>query len=184
MTTHVLNVKLTHGLKVSSMAVPSDCDFMDFKVAAQKVTGVPVEDQKILFRGKPMNDGDALFAIGVRDGSKLMLIESEARRRAKVPVHQLMPAMSPADAATLKKVHEVQASADKLEKELVQVESDVAKTGTIDAESKKQLRRIQEMLERELLKLDSLSGEGIRDQRRAQVQRINALCERTEALLS
>eukprot|EP00240_Pyramimonas_obovata_P007024 CAMPEP_0118923124 /NCGR_PEP_ID=MMETSP1169-20130426/1771_1 /TAXON_ID=36882 /ORGANISM="Pyramimonas obovata, Strain CCMP722" /LENGTH=166 /DNA_ID=CAMNT_0006864069 /DNA_START=398 /DNA_END=898 /DNA_ORIENTATION=+ len=166
------------------MAVPSDCDFMDFKVAAQKVTGVPVEDQKILFRGKPMNDGDALFAIGVRDGSKLMLIESEARRRAKVPVHQLMPAMSPADAATLKKVHEVQASADKLEKELVQVESDVAKTGTIDAESKKQLRRIQEMLERELLKLDSLSGEGIRDQRRAQVQRINALCERTEALLS
>jgi len=52
MTTDVLNVKLTHSLKAYDLQVPAESDFMDFKIAVQAATGVPVVDQKLLFQGK------------------------------------------------------------------------------------------------------------------------------------
>mmetsp|Transcript_29004 Transcript_29004/g.48676 ORF Transcript_29004/g.48676 Transcript_29004/m.48676 type:complete len:213 (-) Transcript_29004:89-727(-) len=208
MTTDVLNVKLTHNLKAYDLQVPAESDFMNFKIAVQVATGVPVADQKLLFRGKVMNDRDKLFAVGLRDGSKIMLIESELRRKASVTSQYAAPtpiigfpkstsqekvskatssspSSSPvrrAETAMLAKIADARGVGDKLERELVVVEQQVAQNKGIAVAERKEVVLIQELCERELLKLDSLSGDGIREHRKAQVQRINALCERAEAL--
>jgi len=155
-----------------------------------------------------MKDRDKLFAVGLRDGSKIMLIESESRRKALVTSQYAAPtpmsgfprstssekvsiatssspSSSPvrrADTAILAKISDSRGVADELERELVVVEQQVAQNKGIAVTERKEVVLIQELCERELLKLDSLSGDGIREHRKAQVQRINALCERAEAL--
>mmetsp|Transcript_22702 Transcript_22702/g.43398 ORF Transcript_22702/g.43398 Transcript_22702/m.43398 type:complete len:183 (-) Transcript_22702:397-945(-) len=178
MASHTLGVKIIHGLKVLPVEISSDSDFRDLKGTIQKSHNIPIEDQCILLNGKPMADGDAIYAAGVRSGSKLMLAESESLKQRKAEEMAREAAARP----MLTKIGLVRRDVDKLQHELEQLESEVSSAGTAEGH-KKPIVTVQEMLERSLCKLDEINGnEVVKDTRREQARRINALCERAEIL--
>eukprot|EP00850_Spirogloea_muscicola_P026923 SM012283S25892 [mRNA] locus=s12283:1:421:+ [translate_table: standard] len=79
-TLHVAHGKFGHELRV-----PATATFWQVKEALVGDTGLAPGEQKLLFRGRVTADGESLLAAGVRDRSKLMLLEDEAAhaRRAE-----------------------------------------------------------------------------------------------------
>mmetsp|Transcript_24387 Transcript_24387/g.33593 ORF Transcript_24387/g.33593 Transcript_24387/m.33593 type:complete len:194 (-) Transcript_24387:127-708(-) len=170
---HEIVFKLSHGLKMMQVKVPSDADFLAVKVAARDATGVPIEEQTLLFRGRPVSDGDAVYAAGVRNGSKLMLTQSEESRRVAATANQ-----------SLNQIAALRKQVDNLEQELCSAEISFSSSNPAGA-LVKESGRLQEMFERLLLKFDEVVGVGdVRDKRKEQVQRLQRLCERTENLKS
>lgn len=172
-----LKLKLAHGTTLHELTVPAESSFEDLKAAAAKVTGVPVGDQKLLFRGRERGDGDAIYAAGVKDGGKIMLIESEARR-AEAAARQAQTAEEKSKEAQAK------ARLDALSKKVDEVEAQIKQSASTEGTSKHWVG-LGEVLTKQLLELDSVEAPGeTRSIRRALVVRVQALCDQVDKIKS
>eukprot|EP00873_Tetraselmis_striata_P029627 jgi/Tetstr1/449891/TSEL_036950.t1 len=187
--------------------VPADSSFADVKVKVSKAAGLLPDDFKLLYRGKERADNDAIYAAGVKDGSKLHLAETEAfrqRRGAELAAADAVPtgaaagvsagAPAPAPSAPaaaagdtdLACVEAMNAEVDPLEQQVKELEDAVAQGRQLAEEpQKKKHKMAMELLTRQLLKLDQFECTGDARQRRKQViNRVNALCEKLEKMPS
>ncbi|XVE76597.1 hypothetical protein DITRI_Ditri12bG0185700 [Diplodiscus trichospermus] len=155
------------------------------KEIAQK-TGLEPDKQKVLFRGKEKEDTEHLHLAGVKDKSKVLVLENRAskekvkeraaRKEDKVEEIEKIEDVSKAFAA----VAGVRKEVDKLSERVAALEV-VVNSGAKVADEEFDVSA--ELLMRELLKLDGIEAEGeAKLQRKAEVQRVQSFHETLDKL--
>ena len=84
----------------------------ELKKLLAKETGLEPEDQRLFFRGREKDDGETLLMAGLKDLSKLLLMERPASKERKMEEVRKKEEISKACAAVV----EVRAEVDKLSK--------------------------------------------------------------------
>lgn len=179
-------VIVAHGpqrfnLEVSASENKDVC-VSDLKEAAYQVTGIPPENQKIIHKGKQLADPKRpLYAYGVTNGSKLMVMGSK-NSRPKDPRHQQIEAVQ-------KDVKKVEDKQKEVYQELDGIEKGYLQDALVQEALQKLERRLASCNE-EFLKmletLDSLSladgPETLRNSRKTTVQSIQKLLDSNDTL--
>ncbi|KAL6337584.1 hypothetical protein AAG906_037177 [Vitis piasezkii] len=158
----MINIKVCHGSNHHQLHVPIQSTF--------------AQGPKTLVQGKEIDDQECLQQVGVKDRSKLLLLEEMASKERKLEEARRSDEISKA----CKAVAEVKAEVDKLLEKVVALEATVNGGTTVED---KEFVVLTELLMRQLLKLDGIEAEGeAKVQRRAEVRRVQSLVEMLDTL--
>ncbi|XP_027068654.2 BAG family molecular chaperone regulator 4-like [Coffea arabica] len=171
-----LMVKVSHGSTLVDISVPSNSTFGDLKRVIAQETGLEPQLQKLFFRGKEKEDGDLLQMAGIKDNSKLVLMEDAGDKQMNPQEINEPSEVSRGGAA----VFEVRAEVDKLSEQVSALQAVVHTGNKVD---ERNIVYLTEMLMRQLLKLDSIEAEGEgKIQRKLEVCRVQSLVETMDTL--
>ncbi|XP_024019000.1 BAG family molecular chaperone regulator 4 [Morus notabilis] len=172
----MIKINVSHGPAHYELFVSAHSTFGDIKKALLYKTGLAPNEQRLLFRGKEKEDEEHLHMAGVKDNSKLLLLEDPASQERKLEELNNSCEMSNACEA----VAEVRAEVANLAERVAALEVAVG-NGTKVAE--KEFDVTTELLMRQLLKLDGIEAEGeAKMQRKAEVRRVQHLVDTLDAL--
>ncbi|XP_050381885.1 BAG family molecular chaperone regulator 4 [Argentina anserina] len=188
-----ITIHVTQGPAHHVINLPAHSTFGELKGLVSQKTGLEPEEQKLLFRGKEKEDEEHLDAAGVKDNSKVMLLQEPKRKeRSVAEVNESnemssdvaevgeIGAMSPKMAKAFEEIAGVRAEVDSLADRVSAL--DVAVSGGAMV-SDKEFVVSSELLMRQLLKLDGIRAEGeARMQRKAEVRRVQNLVDTVDAL--
>ncbi|KAJ4824242.1 hypothetical protein Tsubulata_018063 [Turnera subulata] len=148
-----VRLRIAYGALRCEMLVNPQATFGEVKKLLAAETGLQPEEQRLMYRGKERENGEYLDICGVKDRSKVILIQDpisiekrymEMRKNARIQsVHRAISAVS--------------MEVDKLADQVSAIETSISK-GTKVAEV--QITTLTEMLMRQAVKLDSISAEG------------------------
>ncbi|GMP70133.1 hypothetical protein CsSME_00029114 [Camellia sinensis var. sinensis] len=160
-----------HEINISSQAT-----FGELKKMITEPTGLHHEDQKLLFNNKERDSKAFLDVAGVKDRSKIVLVEdpiSKERRYLEMRKNATMEKAS-------KSISDISLEVDRLAGQVSALESVVTKGGKV---AEKDLLNPTEQLMNQLLKLDAIIGDGdVKLQRKMQVRRVQKLVETLDML--
>lgn len=172
----MIKIKVSHGSYHHDIIVPAQSTFGDLKRALAHETGLEPRDQRLLFRGKEKEDEECLHMVGVKDMSKVILLEDPASKERKLEEMKRNQGILKAYEA----VAQVRAEVDKLSEKVVALEAAVC-AGTKVAD--KEFVVLTELLMVQLLKLDSVAADGeAKVQRRIEVRRVQSLVDTLDNL--
>ncbi|KAL6133030.1 hypothetical protein ACLB2K_065267 [Fragaria x ananassa] len=80
----VITIHVTHGPVHHVINLPAHSTFGELKGLVSQKTGLEPEEQKLLFRGKEKEDEEHLDAAGVKDNSRVMLLQEPKRKERSV----------------------------------------------------------------------------------------------------
>ncbi|XP_044473283.1 BAG family molecular chaperone regulator 4 [Mangifera indica] len=164
---HMIEINVAHGQAQYNVPVPAQSTFGELKRAIEEKTKLGPQQQKLLFRGKEREDSEHLHASGLKDKSKVLLLEELTNEEEKKPEDM---EDSEEMRKALQSVAGVRAEIDKLSERVTALEV-VVNSGTKVAVEEFDMSA--ELLMKELLKLDSIEAEGeARMQRKAEVRRV------------
>ncbi|KAA8519430.1 hypothetical protein F0562_013695 [Nyssa sinensis] len=148
-----LRIRVAYGAVRYEMSVNSQATFGELKKLLTAETDLHPREQRLIFRGKERENGEYLDMCGVKDRSKVILIEDpsskerriiEMRRNAKIQsAHRAISAVS--------------MEIDKLVEQVSAIEKSIA-NGNKAPEV--QITTLTEMLMRQAVKLDCISADG------------------------
>lgn len=171
-----IKITVSHGPARHEVHIPAQSSFGDIKNALVQKTGLEAKDQRLLFRGKEKEDEEHLHMAGVKDRSKLLLLEDPASKERKLEEISKNTEISKACEA----IAGVRTEVDKLSERVAAMEVAVD-GGTKIAE--KEFLVLTELLMRQLLKLDGIEAEGeAKMQRKAEVRRVQNFVETLDKL--
>ncbi|XP_029110953.1 BAG family molecular chaperone regulator 1 [Scleropages formosus] len=115
MAEDTLTLNVSYGSSKLSVAVPArdgaEPELAELAAALERLTGVPVASQRIIYRGRTLKEMDqSLSSLGVKQGSKLMMI---GKRN------------SPEEEAELKKLKDIEKSVEQMAKKLEKVDGEL-----------------------------------------------------------
>ncbi|XP_004294033.1 PREDICTED: BAG family molecular chaperone regulator 3-like [Fragaria vesca subsp. vesca] len=148
-----LRLRIAFGALRYEISASSQSTFGELKKVLTAETGLQPGDQRLIFRGKERENGEYLDMCGVKDRSKVMLIEdpgsierraNQMRRNAKIQTAH-------------RAISDVCMEVDKLEEQVTAIEKSIS-NGVKVAEV--QITTLIEMLMRLAIKLDNVSAEG------------------------
>ncbi|KAK4857956.1 hypothetical protein QYF36_008688 [Acer negundo] len=148
-----VRLRVTFGALRYEISVNSQASFGEVKKLLTVETGLQAGEQRLIFRGKERENVEYLDRCGVKDRSKVLLIEDpssierrfiEMRRNAKIQ-------------RALRAISDVSFELDKLADQVSALEESISK-GVKVAEV--QITTLIEMLMRQAIKLDSITAEG------------------------
>ncbi|KAL8039090.1 hypothetical protein ABFX02_10G012500 [Erythranthe guttata] len=173
------SIKVSHELNEHEVAVPSGSTFGYLKSVILQKTGLNPDTHKLLFRGKEKDDDEDLQTAGVKDGSKLLLVEDKTcNNEEPEEVKETVVVVSRGGEA----VAEVRREVDKLSDQISAVQAVVDSGTKVD---NKDIVYLTEMLMRQLLKLDGIEAEGEgKVQRKMEVRRVQSFVETMDVLKS
>ncbi|XP_011095053.1 BAG family molecular chaperone regulator 4 [Sesamum indicum] len=173
-----ISVKVSHGLNQYDVAVPSNSTFGDLKSVIVQKIGLKPEMHKLLFRGKEKEDDEDLQRAGVKDNSKVLLMENTTCRENNAEEVKQTSVISRGGAA----VAEIREEVDKLSQQVLALQAVVDSGTKVDD---KDIIYLTEMLMRQLLKLDGIEAEGEgKVQRKMEVRRVQSFVETMDILKS
>ncbi|KAJ8040568.1 BAG family molecular chaperone regulator 1 [Holothuria leucospilota] len=172
-----------YNLQVSA-SQGKDVLLADLEEAAFRVTGVPPEGQRIIFKGKQLSDSQRpLFAYGVKSGSKLMVMGNKNSLQ-KDPRYIEMEAVE-------ESVGKVEVKQNQINQELEGIEQGYLDNSLVQEALQKLQKRLascHEEFVKLLETLDSLSlGDGppaLRTKRKGTVQRIQKYLDVNDTMKS
>ncbi|XP_071737946.1 BAG family molecular chaperone regulator 4 [Rutidosis leptorrhynchoides] len=165
-TAPIINIKVSHDSFHHHISLPSTSSFGDLKEVLARETNLETKDQRLLFRGKEKGDEERLDMAGVKDMSKVILLEDPASKERKLVNKSNDRVYLQAYDAVMK----VRSEVDKLSHKVVAMETSFKK-GVKNLE--KEVEVLTELLMKELLKLDGIEAEGeAKAQRRVEVRRV------------
>ncbi|KAL5550774.1 hypothetical protein UlMin_000950 [Ulmus minor] len=171
-----IKINVSHESDRHEVFVPAQSTFGDIKKALSHKTGLEPDAQRLLFRGKEREDEEHLNTAGVKDNSKMMLLEDHASKERKVEEIKQRNEMSKA----LEAVAVVKAEVDKLSERVAALE--IAVNGGTKVEEKEFVVST-ELLMRQLLKLDGIEAQGeAKMQRKSEVRRVQNFVETLDTL--
>ncbi|KAL5742496.1 hypothetical protein ACOSP7_029228 [Xanthoceras sorbifolium] len=171
-----VKINVAHGPSQYEVHVPAHSTFGDVKKAIAEKTGLESQQQKVLFRGKEKEDNEHLHTSGVKDNSKVLLLEEP---RSKEERHEEVKDSEEIRNA-LQAVAGVRAEVDKLSERVAALEVAVNGGTKIAVE---EFDVSAELLMRQLLKLDGIEAEGeAKMQRKAEVRRVQKFHESLDNL--
>ncbi|KAJ0087665.1 hypothetical protein Patl1_31396 [Pistacia atlantica] len=160
----MIEINVAHGPGQYNVNVPAQSTFGHLKRAIVEKTGLEPQQQKLLFRGKEREDSEHLHTCGVKDKSKILLLEELPNKEEKKP-EEIEDSEEMRKA--LQSVVGIRAEIDKLSERVTALEVAVNSGTKVAAE---EFDMSAELLMKELLKLDSIEAEGeARMQRKAEV---------------
>ncbi|GER48906.1 BCL-2-associated athanogene 3 [Striga asiatica] len=173
-----LRLRVAHGAVRYQISASSLSTFGELKKLLAVETGLEPREQRLIFRGKERENGEYLDFCGVKDKSKVVLVEDpasrerrmvEIRRNAKIQaVHCLIDGVA--------------AEVDRLAEQVGVIEKSIA-SGKKVAEL--QITTLIEMLMRQAVKLDSITADQASDacaKKHSQGKRVRKCVEKLDIL--
>ncbi|XP_071921324.1 BAG family molecular chaperone regulator 2-like [Coffea arabica] len=146
-------VRVVFGAMRYEISISSQATFGELKKLLTADSGLQPGEQRLIYRGKERQNGDYLDRCGVKDHSKVILMESpefrerkfiEMRRNAKIQAaHRL--------------IDDVLMEVDKLAEQVCAIEKSITHGNKVP---ELQITTLIEMLMRQAVKLDIISAEG------------------------
>ncbi|KAK7339926.1 hypothetical protein VNO77_20613 [Canavalia gladiata] len=172
----IINITVAHASSQHPLYLLAHSTFWDVKKLLAHKTGLKPEEQRLFFRGQEKENEEHLHVEGVKDKSKLLLLEDAASKERKIEEIRKHDEMLKASEA----VAGVRAEVDKLSERVSALE--VAVDGGTKV-SDKEFVVSTELLMRQLLKLDGIEAEGeAKLQRKAEVRRVQNLVDTLDSL--
>lgn len=177
---NLIKINVSHGPSHHELHVPAHCTFGHVKKVIEQQTGLESEKQRILFRGKEKEDGENLQEAGVRDDSKILVLEDVVRKEmkegedtSKAAMQENVEEVKGNDKEMLKALRAIDETRKEIDKLAERVGAlEVVVSGGTQV-SEKEFVVFSEFLMRQLLKLDAIEAEGeARMQRKAEVRRV------------
>ncbi|XP_042503819.1 BAG family molecular chaperone regulator 1-like [Macadamia integrifolia] len=171
-----IRVKVKYGYSYHEIYISSQSNFGELKKLLTAPTGLHHEDQKLLFKDKERDSNAYLDIVGVKDGSKLVLVEDSISREKRFLEMRKNAKMEKAS----KSISEISLEVDKLAAQVSAVESVISKGGKV---AETDVLNLIEMLMNQLLKLDGIIADGdVKLQRKMQVRRVQKYVETLDLL--
>ncbi|KAK6137533.1 hypothetical protein DH2020_028718 [Rehmannia glutinosa] len=140
------------------------------------ITGLHTQDQKLIYKEKERDSKAFLDNVGVKNGSKIVLIEDELSREKRFVESRKNAKMEKAS----KEIADIRFEVDKLAKQVASIELEI-NGGKKVVETV--LLNLIELLMTQLIKLDGISADGdVKLQRRMQVKRVQKYIETLDML--
>ncbi|KAF5475082.1 hypothetical protein F2P56_006927 [Juglans regia] len=171
-----IRLRVVYGALRHEISVNPQATFGEVKKLLTGETGLQPGEQRVIFRGKERENGEYLDMCGVKDRSKVILMEDpssierrfiETRRNAKIQ-------------SAHRAISDVSLEVDKLAEQVSAIEKSIS-NGVKVAEV--QITTLTEMLMRQAIKLDMISTEGDASaQKNLQGKRVQKCVESLDAL--
>ncbi|MED6112058.1 hypothetical protein PIB30_058210 [Stylosanthes scabra] len=175
----MIKIKVSHGSNHHEVNVPSQSTFGQLKGVLASETGLEPKEQRLIFRGKEKEDEECLHMEGVKDMSKVILLEDPASREKK-----LQEEMQKREediiiiSKAIESVSNVRTQVDKLHQKVVDLERTVCGGSKVE---EKEFVMLTELLMVQLLELDSIAADGeAKVQRRIEVQRVQSYVDKVD----
>ncbi|KAK4486440.1 hypothetical protein RD792_009118, partial [Penstemon davidsonii] len=171
-----IKVKVKYGSIYHEVIISSQASFGELKKILAGLTGLNHQDQKLIFKEKERDSKVFLDIVGVKDGSKLVLIEDELSREKRGLELRKNAKMDKAS----KEIATIRIEVDKLAKQVASAEMEI-NGGKKVVETV--LLNLIELLMTQLIKLDGIDADGdVKLQRRTQVKRVQKYIETLDIL--
>ncbi|KAL2517010.1 BAG family molecular chaperone regulator 3 [Abeliophyllum distichum] len=171
-----IKVKVKYGRSYHEVNINSQASFGELKKMLAGPTGLPTQDQKLIYKDKVKDSKTFLDVAGVKDGSKVMLIEDELSKERRHLESLKTAKMEKAS----KEIAAIRFEVDKLAKQVASTELEI-NCGKKVLETV--LLNLIELLMTQLIKLDGISADGdMKLQRRMQVKRVQKYIETLDVL--
>ena len=172
-----IRVKVKHAGVTHEIYINSQASFGELKKMVAARTGLHPDDQKVLYKDKERDSKAFLDMAGVKDRSKLVVVEDpEARARRLIEERRTGHLKKAAKA-----VAAVAAEVDKLGPKVSALDASVRKGEKV---AENDVVQVTELLMNELLKLDAVVADGdVKAQRRMQVKRVQKYVETLDAVM-
>ncbi|KAL4188190.1 hypothetical protein AMTRI_Chr09g42860 [Amborella trichopoda] len=171
-----IRVRVKYGALMHEIHISSQATFGELKKLLASETGLHTQDQKLLFKDKERDSNAYLDMAGVKDKSKIVLIEdptSQERRYIEMRKNAKMERAS-------KSIAEISLEVDKLAAQVGSLESVISRGGKV---AENEVLGLIELLMNQLLKLDGVVADGdVKLQRRIQVKRVQKYVETLDML--
>ncbi|RLM84590.1 BAG family molecular chaperone regulator 1-like [Panicum miliaceum] len=156
--------------------INSQASFGELKKMLSAKTGLHPEDQKLVYKDKERDSKAFLDMAGVRDRSKMVLLEDPAAQAKRL----LEQRRTDKAERAAKSISRISLDVDKLATKVSALETIVGKGGkVVDAD----VVTLTEALMNELVKLDSIAADGeVKVQRRMQEKRVQKYVETLDAI--
>ncbi|KAK7260008.1 hypothetical protein RIF29_25694 [Crotalaria pallida] len=173
-----IKINVSHGSSHHEVHLPAQSTFGDVKKLLLHKTGLDPEEQRLFFRGIEKEDKEHLHLEGVKDKSKLLLLEGTASKERKLEETRKQNEMSKASEA----IAIVRAEVDKLSNRVTALEVAI---NAGNKASEKEFLELTELLMSQLLKLDGIKAEGeVKLQRKAEVHRVQNIVDTLDSMKS
>lgn len=171
-----IKIRVSYGSSFHEFTVPWQSTFGELKKLLAPKTGLEPGDQRLYFRGREKDDTETLHMAGLKDLSKLLLMEHHSSKERKMEEARKKDEISKACEA----VAEVRAEVDKLSEKVSSLQASVNGGTKMD---EKEFIISTELLMVQLLKLDSIEAEGeAKTQRKNEVRRVQSYVDALDAL--
>ncbi|XP_077243816.1 BAG family molecular chaperone regulator 1-like [Tasmannia lanceolata] len=171
-----IRIRIAYGLVRYEISVNSQATFGELKKLLSAETGLQPSEQRLIFRGKERENGAYLDISGVKDRSKVILVEDPSSREKRFIEMRRNAKIQSAHRA----FSDIAMEVDKLAEQVSTIEKSIS-NGIKVAEV--QITTLIEMLMRQAIKLDSISTEGdTSTQRSLQAKRVQKCVETLDVL--
>ncbi|XP_058085980.1 BAG family molecular chaperone regulator 1-like [Magnolia sinica] len=171
-----IKVRVKYGSSLHEIYISSQASFGELKKMLAGPTGLHPQDQKLLFKDKERDSKAYLDTSGVKERSKIVLMEdptSQERRYIEMRKNAKMERAS-------KSISEISLEVDKLAGQVSALDSVISKGGKV---AEKEVLNLIELLMMQLIKLDGIMADGdVKLQRRMQVKRVQKYVETLDSI--
>ncbi|KAG0473187.1 hypothetical protein HPP92_014620 [Vanilla planifolia] len=171
-----IRLRVKHGSNYHEIYISSLVTFGELKKLLAERTGLHPQDQKILFKDKERDSSAYLDTSGVKDRSKLVVVEDSGAQAKRLLEMRRTAKMDKA----AKSISQISQEVDKLAFQVSAMEAAFSE-GEKFADG--QVLKLIELLMNELIKLDGVVADGdAKLQRRVQVKRVQKYVETLDVL--
>lgn len=171
-----IRVRVKYGSVYHEINISSQASFGELKKMLSGPTGLHHQDQKLLFKDKERDSNTFLDTSGVKDKSKIVLVEDPVSQERR---HLEMRKTAKMEKAA-KSISEISLEVDRLAGQVSALESVVSRGGKV---VEKDVLNLIELLMNQLLKLDGIIADGdVKLQRKMQVRRVQKYVETLDML--
>ncbi|XP_008234288.1 PREDICTED: BAG family molecular chaperone regulator 1 [Prunus mume] len=171
-----IRVRVKYGSIYHEINISAQSSFGDLKKMLAGPTGLHHQDQKLIFKDKERDSKAFLDMSGVKDRSKMVLVEdpiSQEKRYLEMRRNAKMEKAS-------KSISEISLEVDRLAGQVSALESIITKGKKV---AEQDVLTLIEQLMNQLLKLDGIMGDGdVKLQRKMQVRRVQKCVETLDIL--
>ncbi|KAK2447575.1 hypothetical protein P8452_11858 [Trifolium repens] len=148
-----LRLRIAYGALRYDIYVSSMATFGEVKKVMSEETGLKVEEQRVIYRGKERENGEYLDVCGVKDRSKLVLIQDASSIERRFIQMRSNAKIQTANRA----INNVSLELDQLTDQVSAIEKSISNGVKVP---EVQIITLIEMLMRQAIKLESISAEG------------------------
>ncbi|KAK4838383.1 hypothetical protein QYF36_013349 [Acer negundo] len=171
-----IRVRVKYGSIYHEISISSQSTFGELKKMLTGPTGLHHQDQKLLYKDKERDSKTFLDMAGVKDRSKIVLVEDPLSQEKRLLEMRKNAKMEKAS----KFISEISLEVDRLAGQVLAFESIITKGGKV---AEKDVLNLIEMLMNQLLKLDGIVADGdVKLQRKMQVRRVQKCVETLDVL--
>ncbi|KAJ1402514.1 Ubiquitin-like domain superfamily [Sesbania bispinosa] len=171
-----IRVRVKYGSTYHEVNISSQATFGELKKMLSGPTGLHHQDQKLFYKDKERDSKAFLDIVGVKDKSKLVLMEdpiSQEKRYLEMRKNAKMERAA-------KSISQISLEVDRLAGQVSALESIISKGGKV---AETDVLSLIELLMNQLLKLDGIMADGdVKLQRKMQVKRVQKYVETLDML--